>query len=343
MGFLRDWYRDNCVEPGSKKAQMFLTDGKYASAGSEYQCCGMYWEAAEAYMKAAEQEADEASRWDNYYGQAAENYEKTGNFVMMRKAYERGWRRSEHTNIEKLAIHGQLDQFCKNVRNHKPNLLVFDLKHASQWMLCVEMCKASVELSVDAEDKPRCLREAMEYGIKASMDEYELLLLHEEYFRAEIAVAESWTDLFFQSYLSWIVKTGNLVKFVDDLIDDFPTCLWFVIYEGIDHIEKNILENNKEKLAKSLLQCVKKAESIPLLEKDWKFIGQEKNYYAYTACRLKAVGMFVDAAEMFVASAKLMGYTSDFKEAIECYKKANQPLKAAEILKKWETFKESQN
>jgi len=51
MGFLRKWYRDNCADR-KERAQIFLADGEYAKAASDFRSCGMYKQAADAYMKA---------------------------------------------------------------------------------------------------------------------------------------------------------------------------------------------------------------------------------------------------------------------------------------------------
>jgi len=352
MGFLREWYRDFCVERGPKRARMLLADGEYADAASEFRSHGMHRQAADAYMKAGKQTPD-----NYYYEWAAEDYEKAGSFELMRKACENNWKSQGDVDVKRLATHGQLEQFCNNVRTHKPDSLSSCLEHAKEWKLAGDMCIAASE-QIDQETTLKSsyrsvgelkyyhLVHAIEYYLKAGLSDDKLFDLHKEAFRADVERAKGESDLLFHvADWQWVIKSDNLRKFIDDLIDKFPVCLWHMLWEGNDHLSEDVIKEHEEELAKSLLQCVKKSESKASLGKNWgEFmgtIGKDKLYYSYTARRLSRAGFFIDAAEMFVDSATQSGYEGDLKDAIECYKKANQPIKVAEILERLGKYKEA--
>jgi tetratricopeptide (TPR) repeat protein len=346
MGFLRKWYRDN-VSNGEERARMLLEDGEYGLAAMEFISCGIYREAADAYMKLAEEATDAATRWDryHYFDQAAENFEKARDYEEVRKAYERGWRRSEMVNIERLAAHGQLQLFCQNVRNHEPGSLVSDLEHAGELQLAIDMCMAASEIAEDLSDRYLYLRRAVEYAVKADVEEDRLLQLHKDLFKADIenAVQSSHLNIGFPvTKMSWIIESGNLSRFVDDLVDEFPAFLWYSLYEGLNFIENELAEKNSTEISKEMLRCIKTAEANPKSEKDWKFLETE-NYYSNTAAYFSTQRMFAEAAEMYLKQAKKTPKYKKYhlEDTVKCYRKANQFLKAAEVLEQLGEFKEA--
>ena len=128
---------------------MFLADGEYADAASEFRSHGMHRQAADAYMKAGKKEPD-----SYYYQWAAESYEKAGDFELMRKAYEIIWKiKGKHAATEKLAAHGQLERFCENVRNHAPRSLAGELKSFGEHKLAGDMFLAAGQVEADETER----------------------------------------------------------------------------------------------------------------------------------------------------------------------------------------------
>jgi tetratricopeptide (TPR) repeat protein len=319
MGFLRKWYRNNCADTKTR-AQMFLTDGEYAKAASDFQSCSMYWEAAEAYIKAGEKEPG-----GFYYKWAAENYEKAGDFESMRRACETAWHVKPHwmclkDNFERLITHDQFEKFLENAKKKEPKTLASSLEHIEQYEIACDMYILAAEQQEDVKAKHDFLCRAIDCGRKETVNMDKLLQLHEEYFKTDAAQANSWTDLMFRGRkMAWVVESGNLLKFIDDVVNEFPVFLWYVLHEyAIDpDTSPDVLRKNRKILAKGMLRCVKRTENNPSLNKGWEFLGEEENYCSATVGQLSLAGMFIDAAEILERTGK-------YKEAAGLAEKAGK-------------------
>lgn len=335
MGLLRDWYRDNCADR-KKRVKMLLADGEYHSAAMDFRGLDMHHSAADAFMKAGDARATEGDVQGAVYAynDGIESYEKAGEYENMRRACAKAWRfkpdywRSDE-HIEQLIASRQFETFLESVKEYNPERLASCLERIEQPQVACELYAFAAEQGGNAKERCQNFHKAIECGLKANVDKHKLLRLHEEDFKAEIAMAKGWLDLTFQTQLGWVAESGYLSEFIDDMVDEYPACLWFVIWEGIDHIDKRVREANQQLIAGGLLRCVNRAEEMSSLEKGWEFIGQADNYYSYTASRLEGAGMFSEAATMYAASATMRGWGSDQEKAGNCWDKANQPGEAA--------------
>jgi tetratricopeptide (TPR) repeat protein len=344
MGFLRKWYRDSVAEP-KERAQMFLADGEYAEAASDFRRCGMYWEAAEAYMKVAEKVTDDQIRGEKYYyyNQAAENYEKAGHYEQMRKAYERGWRRSETADVKRLAAHNQLEEFCRNVRDHDPASLASRLQHANEWKLAGDLYRTASERAEDTtesyyDNKYHMFYQAIESYKKAGISDEELLALHEELIKLDVDHA------FRHDPMDWVIRSRHLSQFVENVVHDVPMYLWRALFDQ-PYANKEAAAMDREGIARGMLRCVRVASSA---DRSGQVLSDELCRDASgmpcreaTARYLKGVGDYTEAAEMYLAQAELIPEGDLLKDATKCYRKASQPLKAAEILERLGKYKEA--
>jgi len=350
MGFIREWYRDNCVEPGEKRAKMFLADGEYADAASEFQSCGMYNQAADAYMKAGRKKSD-----SYYYQWAAESYEKAGDFEAMRKAYEIIWKiQGKHAGIKELATHGQLERFCENVCDNAPRLLACELESSGEHKLAGDMFLAASEMEADEteryysdsgqERKYSLVRNAIEQYIKAEVPKDELLVLHEKLIRLDTDDE----DRFRHESMGWVIRSGKLAEFVEHVVHDVPLYLWRSLYD-IDWSDKEAAALDPVGQARAMSKCVRVSRSeCPTGQSvaDVELVHNvEPNWAEITAGYLECVQKYLEAVEMYLAQTEFTpdAYNSDklMEKAAECYKKASRHLKAAVLLEQLGKLKEA--
>lgn len=349
---LREWFREMyrvIFATEEQGARMYLADGEYSLAAMCFRSSDMHREAAEAYMKAgdakAEQHYEEYARGFAYMN-AFKSYEKIGDHKGMLRACQKCWRFCrkifEAETIAKLRETSLLEQFVRNARDQEPYWLADQLETAGEYDLAIDTYIFAYEQRDDAEEKYMALWKAVECGLAGPTSTEKLLELHEALFRADIAKAKSSLNLMFHvSHMNWVAESGNLVTFIDRFVEEHPVCLWYTLHEWYDHLKNDIRVHCIEQRACGMLACVRAINASPSANSDWQFVDSHNNRYGYTAAALANAEMFAEAAEMYVASAKLNEWDGELAHAVSCYKEAGMPLKAAQILEQTGEFREA--
>jgi len=330
---------------------MLLAEGKYADAASEFRSCGMYRQAADAYMKAGDTGGTKIKEAWHEYRSAIKCYDEAGHPDGMRLACEKCWRiDTNHVydeDIQRLEDLGLLEQFIANVSDHETYWLARKLEDVGQFEYAAKTYAAAATAVSQLPDEIKpflSFNMAIECGKKGSLEGQRLLELHKGLFRTIIAQPEDSLDIdFFLKHMFWLLKSDNLVRFINDLIEEAAVFLCHLLVEFIDELDKPVDNKTTTSLANKLLQCLNKAESKSKVDADWDIVGGKYNCYCSIAYRLDHfAGMFENAANVYLAAAELGEYREDkMKEAAKCFKKANLPLKAAEVLEQLGEFKEA--
>jgi tetratricopeptide (TPR) repeat protein len=350
MGFLRKdkrRRRDNRAET-EKRARRLLGDGDYESATRAFIHCGMSLEAADAYMKAGDTCTGIDEAW-NQYRSAIRLYDKAGNPDGVREACEKCWRIDwrcvYQEDLQRLTELGLLEQFITNVKDHEPYWLARALEESGQLEHAAETYVAAAVAVNQSHDRiqPRVVfSKAIECGKKASMNGERLLEIHKDFFRTVISQPSPKEGMeFFVNYMSWLMDSGNLNRFVDAFLQERAIFLCFVLSDFMDITGKPINDEVAPMISDCLLQCLKEIQDIPSTDPDWEIVEGKHRRYSTAADWLSYLGKFEDAARVHLVAAELDWYKLHMEKAVKCYKKAGQPLKAASLLERLGRLKEA--